>query len=86
MRTIGNLTLAPIGKAVADELVLCSVKRHARRTWGWSDVAHICTVDHRYGPHNELLYVRPICGGAPGRAGAASHEPVCKRCEKKAAS
>jgi hypothetical protein len=86
MRTVGHLTVSKLADAQPDELVLCSVKRHTRRTWGWSDVAHICTVDHRYGPTGDLLYVRPICGGAPGRAGSASHEPVCKRCEKKAAS
>lgn len=41
--------------------------RYIRRKAGTSEVAHLVTIDHRYGPSAELEWVVPLCKTRGGR-------------------
>lgn len=47
-----------------------------------SNVDHICTVEHTYGPHGEHTWVKPICGAPAGRATSSWTDRLCERCQK----
>jgi hypothetical protein len=66
-------------EAEPGELVVAAVRRQGRG-WTWSNVAHVCEVDHRYGPDRRHRWVRPLCGSEAGRGGEESVMPVCRRC------
>lgn len=74
-----------LGHAADGDLVQTGVSRLARGSRrNYSRVDHLCIVLHRYGPHGDLIFVRPICGAEQGRADTANeYGTLCKRCEAK---
>jgi len=57
------------------------LRRPSRKSDGVSNVDHIATVDHSYGPYgNRAHMTRPLCGTDGGQAVSSNTDEVCGRC------
>lgn len=83
-----TIETVPLAQAQPGDHIETVIERRSRGRRNDSAVAHIATVDHRYGHlGGERVWVKPLCGGKPGRAVSGwTGMPTCARCTKAAAS